>query len=102
MTDVLILKRFAGHRPGQVVPLTDYLEKHIQAGNAKLLPNEAPEHVVPESRQSYVELPTLTAVSPWREDEPDDQDDVENEDYVENDADDDTQDHSSEEDEAGY
>lgn len=39
MTDVLILHRIPGLRPGQIVPLDDRLQKHVDAGNAKVLPN---------------------------------------------------------------
>lgn len=42
MTDVLVLKRIPGLRPGQIVPLTPRLEQHIDAGNVKILPNENP------------------------------------------------------------
>lgn len=40
MTDVLILKRIAGHRAGQIVPLDERLQGHVKAGNARILPNE--------------------------------------------------------------
>jgi hypothetical protein len=39
MTDVLILHRIPGNKPGDVVPLTDRLQKHVDAGNAKIIPN---------------------------------------------------------------
>jgi len=43
MTDVLILKRIRGLRPGTVVPLDDSLLGHVDAGNAKILPAQHPD-----------------------------------------------------------
>lgn len=39
MTDVLILHRIPGAKPGDILPLTDRLKRHLEAGNAKLIPN---------------------------------------------------------------
>lgn len=38
MTDVIILKAIAGHTAGDITPLTDRLQKHVDAGNAKIVP----------------------------------------------------------------
>lgn len=56
MTDVLIDKKIAGHVKGSVVPLTPQLQKHVEAGNAIILPNsheawqgqENPEPTTPD------------------------------------------------------
>lgn len=47
MTHVLILKKIAGYEAGRVVELTDRLQKHVDAGNAKVVPN-LPGEVEPE------------------------------------------------------
>lgn len=39
MTDVLILRPIPGHAPGDIVPITTRLEKHVRSGNARVLPN---------------------------------------------------------------
>jgi hypothetical protein len=53
MTDVLILHRIPGLKPGQVVPLTPRLEQHVAAGNAKIIPNAHGEYEAPaEPRDS--------------------------------------------------
>lgn len=39
MTDVLILHRIPGLKAGAVVPLTPRLQQHVDAGNAKIIPN---------------------------------------------------------------
>lgn len=40
MTDVVIIHNIAGHKAGEIVPLTARLEQHVAAGNAKIIPNE--------------------------------------------------------------
>lgn len=39
MTDVLILHRIPGAKPGDILPLDNRLQKHIDAGNAKIIPD---------------------------------------------------------------
>ncbi len=80
MTDVLILKRIPGHREGEIVPLTPRLQNHVDAGNAKVVPNAhpawEPEPVIEHQR------PLLQAVkaAPVDEDEPSEEDDAGSED----------------------
>ncbi len=75
MTDVLILKRIPGHREGEIVPLTPRLQNHVDAGNAKVVPNAhpawEPEPVIEHQR------PLLQAVkaAPVDEDEPSEDED---------------------------
>lgn len=38
MTDVIILHRIPGARPGAILPLDERLERHVRAGNARVLP----------------------------------------------------------------
>lgn len=39
MTDVLILHRFRGLRPGSTMPYDESFDRHVKAGNAKVLPS---------------------------------------------------------------
>lgn len=48
--EVLILKRIAGHMPGEIAPYSKRLDKHIAAGNARML-TEAPAE--PVKLESY-------------------------------------------------
>lgn len=60
MTDVLITSKIAGGRPGQILPLDARLQKHVDAGNARILPNshdgwegeQATEHARPQILQA--------------------------------------------------
>jgi hypothetical protein len=60
MTDVLILHRIPGGKPGQILPLTPRLQRHVEAGNAKILPNENPAFGSVESEPAPIEIHNLT------------------------------------------
>lgn len=61
MTDVVILQRIPGHKPGDVVPLTPRLDKHVEAGNAKIIPNRHDAFAAPEQPRDST-VPPLHAV----------------------------------------
>lgn len=74
MTDVLILKRIPGHKPGAVVPLDARLQGHVDAGNAKILPNTHAAWSAPEPVRDSTP-PTLNIVTTGTIDDLDDADD---------------------------
>lgn len=71
MTDVLILHRIPGHKPGDVVPLDARLQNHVDAGNAKILPNAHQAWAAPEQPRDSTP-PTLNIVSTGTIDDIDD------------------------------
>jgi hypothetical protein len=78
MTDVLILKRIPGLKPGQVVPLTARLEQHVAAGNAKIIPNEHGEYAAPpEPRDSQPPVLHMVGTGTAEDVVADDDDDTE-------------------------
>lgn len=48
MTDVVILHRIPGHKPGAITELTERLQRHVDAGNARIIPNRHDAWVVEE------------------------------------------------------
>lgn len=76
MTDVLILHRIPGHKPGDVVPLDARLQNHVDAGNAKILPNAHGSWSAPEPVRDSTP-PTLNLVSTGTIDDADIDDDTE-------------------------
>lgn len=61
MTDVVILQRIPGHKPGDVVPMTPRLEQHVAAGNAKIIPNRHDAFSAPEQPRDST-IPALHAI----------------------------------------
>lgn len=63
MTDVIVLKNIAGHRAGEIAKLDARLQKHVDAGNARILA-DAPAEAEPEPEK----WPPPSAVpepAPW-------------------------------------
>src|SRR5687767_13310175 len=56
--EVLILKRIAGHMPGEIAPHSKRLDKHIAAGNARMLPSAPEEPVKMESYKTGAPVPS--------------------------------------------
>lgn len=70
MTDVIILRAIPGHAKGAVTPLTERLRKHVESGNAALLPGRH-DHYGEQSEAPAQVRPILTQITgDDRRDEP--------------------------------
>lgn len=70
MTDVIVLKNIAGHRAGEIAKLDARLQKHVDAGNARILADSAPAEPEPENWPPPSAVPEP---APWADDESDDE-----------------------------